>query len=265
MSKKIFITSNLSDESLSVRAQLQEKLESNGFEIVDSISESPSLIIAVGGDGSFITAVHQYHYPKIPIVGINTGHLGFLQDIHPSDIDRFIEAYKAGHYSLMPISIAKAEVEAQQSFTLYALNEFVIRNKLSRMIHLSFKINGSWIERFSGDGLLISTPTGSTAYNYSAGGAIVDPSLDLLQITPLSPSNTNAYRSLTSSIVTAPDSIIEISPEQTDASSVQIISDGFDNQLDFVKKITITSSQRTVYVLRLHNYDFWQKVTNRFL
>lgn len=266
MQKKIFISANLVPESKKVYEDVKNKLTHAGFQVVDEMTDDLSLIITIGGDGSFISTVHRYHYPKIPLVGINTGHLGFLQDINPRDIDKFIEEYKSGKYYLMPITIAQATIETDtESVTTYAINEMVIRNTMTRMIHLSFRINHSFIERFSGDGLIVSTPTGSTAYNYSAGGAIVDPSLEVLQITPLCPSNTNAYRSLTSSIVTAPDSVIEIFPEQTDASSVQIVNDGLDRPFERVKRICITASKRKIYVLRLSNYDFWNKVTNRFL
>ncbi len=266
MPKKIFITSNPTQASQNALARLQHKLIEEGFQILDEITSEVDLIIAVGGDGAFINAVHEFNYPKAPIVGINTGHLGFLQDISPADIDKFISEYKAGEYYLMPISIVKAHIDMGfDTEKIYALNELVIRNTIPRMIHLDMEINHSFIESFSGDGLLISTSTGSTAYNYSAGGSIVDPSLELLQITPLSPSNTNAYRSLTSSIVTAPDSIIEIIPQTQDRSSVQIVRDGFDMPFEEVRKITITSSKDKIQVLRLHNYDFWSKVTSRFL
>ena len=266
MPKKIFITSNPTDESKQVSVRLKSKLLDEGFEVLEEITSEVDLIVAIGGDGAFINAVHEFKYPKAPIVGINTGHLGFLQDIRPDDIDKLIADYKAGEFYLMPISIVKALIHmGDETVKIYALNELVVRNTIPRMIHLDFKINRSFIESFSGDGLLISTPTGSTAYNYSAGGAIVDPSLEILQITPLSPSNTNAYRSLTSSIVTAPDSIIEIYPQKQDRTSVQIVRDGFDIPFEQVCKITITSSKDKIQVLRLHNYDFWSKVTNRFL
>lgn len=266
MVKKILISSNPSPESQEVNKELKEKLIANGFMVVDDFSQDTDLIIAIGGDGSFINAIHQYNYPEIPVVGINTGHLGFLQDIQPTDIDNFIKNFQTGKYHIMPITYLTAKVDTgTDEIELKALNEIVIRNTMTRMIHLTLKINDSFIERFSGDGLLVSTPTGSTAYNYSAGGAIVDPSLEVLQITPLSPSNTNAYRSFTSSIVTAKDSIVEIYPEHHDASSVQMVNDGFDKPFDKVKKITITSCLSKIQVLRLYNYDFWEKVTDRFL
>ena len=266
MSNKILISSNPTEESKLVSLELKTKLEENGFIISDELTEDVELIVVIGGDGTFINAVHEYKYPSIPIVGINTGHLGFLQDIKPSDIDNFIKDYKASQYYLMPVKLLNATIETNEGLhEIKAINEIVIRNALARMVHLSLRINGSFIERFSGDGLIVSTPTGSTAYNYSAGGSIIDPSLVVLQVTPLSPSNTNAYRSFTSSIVTAYDSLIEIKPESTDVSSIQIVNDGFVNPIKELKRVTITSAADKVHVLRLNNYDFWDKVTNRFL
>lgn len=266
MNKHILISSNPTEESKQVYLEIKAKLEQNGFVITDTLSDDVELIIVIGGDGSFINAVHEYEYPEIPIVGINTGHLGFLQDLKPADIDYFIEDYKAGQYYLMPVKLLSATIDTGfENFEVRAINEIVIRNSLARMVHLSLKINGSFIEKFSGDGLIVSTPTGSTAYNYSAGGSIIDPSLIVLQVTPLSPSNTNAYRSFTSSIITAYNSNIEIIPESLDVSSIQLVYDGFVKPIKNLRKVTITSSDSKILVLRLKNYDFWGKVTNRFL
>lgn len=266
MSKSILISSNPTEESQIVYEELKVKLENNGFTVAKALGDDVELIIVIGGDGTFINAVHEYNYPSVPIVGINTGHLGFLQDIQPSDIDSFIEDYKSSQYYLMPVKLISATVDTDEGqFEIKSINEIVIRNALARMVHLSLTINGSFIERFSGDGLIVSTPTGSTAYNYSAGGSIIDPSLVVLQVTPLSPSNTNAYRSFTSSIVTAYNSVIEIKPESSDISSIQLVNDGFVHPIGNLKKVTITSSATKIHVLRLNNYDFWDKVTNRFL
>lgn len=266
MSKHILISSNPTEESKQVHEDFKIKLENHGFTVTDVLTDEVELIVIIGGDGTFINAVHEFDYPSVPLVGINTGHLGFLQDIKPADIDHFIEDYMEGQYYLMPVKLLRATIDTgTQEYSLRAINEMVIRNSMARMVHLRLHINGSFIEKFSGDGLIVSTPTGSTAYNYSAGGSIIDPSLVVLQVTPLSPSNTNAYRSFTSSIITAYNSIIEIAPESTDISSIQLVHDGFVEPFDSLKKVTITSSDKKIHVLRLNNYDFWDKVTNRFL
>lgn len=266
MSRKIVVTSNPTEKSQEVFCEISNKLEVNGFTVYNSYVPDAELIIIIGGDGWFIKTIHDFEYPDIPIVGINTGHLGFLQDINPKDIDMLIESYLVGDYSIREIAPITADIHMNEvRRKILAINEVVIRGTKSRMIHLNLKINDSDIECFSGDGLIVSTPTGSTAYNYSAGGSIIDPSLETLQITPLSPTNTNAYRSFTSSIITSPDSLIEIDPEYRFENSLLIINDGIENKYNHISKVVITTCHKKIRVLRLHSYDFWAKVTDRFL
>lgn len=266
MSRKIVVTSNPTEKSRAVYFEISNKLEIHGFTVYNHFIPDAELIIVIGGDGWFIKTIHDFDYPNTPIVGINTGHLGFLQDINPCDIDLFIENYLNKNYSIMHVAPIKAEIFMDSRIkTILAINEVVIRGTKSRMIHLNLKINDSIIECFSGDGIIVSSPTGSTAYNYSAGGSIIDPSLESLQITPLSPTNTNAYRSFTSSIITSPDSIIDIDPEYRFENSLLIINDGIENKYNKISKVSITTCQNKINVLRLHSYDFWAKVTDRFL
>lgn len=93
MSRKIVVTSNPTEKSQEVFCEISNKLEVNGFTVYNSYVPDAELIIIIGGDGWFIKTIHDFEYPDIPIVGINTGHLGFLQDINPKDIDMLIESY----------------------------------------------------------------------------------------------------------------------------------------------------------------------------
>ncbi|MPN44995.1 NAD kinase [bioreactor metagenome] len=136
---------------------------------------------------------------------------------------------------------------------------------MSRAIHLNISIGNSFIERFSGDGILVSTPAGSTAYNYSLGGSIVDPRLNLLQVTPIAPMNTTAYRSLTSSIILPPDLSIRIYPENNDNQGLLIVPDGKEFLHEGVEEIHMKFSESIVKLLRLESYDFWNKVKSKFL
>ena len=102
----------------------------------------------------------------------------------------------------------------QDRIHLHSLNEFVVRNRSSQVVHLSVDIAEKHLQDFSGDGLIISSSAGSTAYNYSAGGAILYPTLDGYQLTPLAPLNTKAYRSLYNSIVVPNDTVMDIYPER---------------------------------------------------
>lgn len=113
--------------------------------------------------------------------------------------------------------------------------------------------------------MLISTPMGSTAYNYSAGGSIVYPSLSLLQLTPIAPMNTNAYRSFTSSIILPTTSVISISPEFEFENSILIVVDGIEYNFTQIEEVKIYKSDKNVKLLRLNGYEFWDRVSEKFL
>ncbi|MFR5132401.1 MAG: NAD(+)/NADH kinase [Terrisporobacter sp.] len=135
----------------------------------------------------------------------------------------------------------------------------------SRTVHLDLQVDGIKIEHFSGDGMLISTPMGSTAYNYSAGGSIVDPNLNLLQLTPIAPMNTNAYRSFTSSIILPTTSVISISPEFDFENTILIVADGTQYKFTRIEEVKIYKSHKKVKLLRLNGYEFWNRVSEKFL
>ena len=153
----------------------------------------------------------------------------------------------------------------EKSIKISAVNEIVIKNIQSRTVHLDLQVDGMKIEHFSGDGMLISTPIGSTAYNYSAGGSIVDPKLDLFQLTPIAPMNTNAYRSFTSSIILPTTSVISISPEYDFENSILIVIDGKQYKFTQIEEVKIYKSNYKLNLLRLNGYEFWNRVAEKFL
>lgn len=266
MKRVITISSNQIDRSLETKKILTQKLISKGFEVKYDFHQNTELVVSIGGDGSFLKTVHDFNFPTVPIVGINTGHLGFFADICPRKIDTFIEAYINKDYIIQSISLIEANIYSENySENMYAINEIVIKGDKSRVIHLNLKVNDNNIQKFGGDGLIISTPTGSTAYNYSAGGSIVDPSLNLMQLTPLHPINTNAYRCFTSSIIFSSESIINIAPEYRFENSILVVVDGVEYRFNDVYDIKISISNVKVNLLRMSNYEFWSRVTEKFL
>ncbi|MGL5439689.1 MAG: NAD(+)/NADH kinase [Filifactoraceae bacterium] len=266
MKRKILITTNPSDRSSISASIMKQELENSGFNVVDVFGEDVELIVAIGGDGAFINALQKFRFPSIPVVGINTGTLGFFQEVNPEQVKAFIDDYMNEDYFMQKLFPLEALVRTKdEEFNLKAINELVIKSDSIRTIHLSLSINESYIECFSGDGLIIATSAGSTAYNYSAGGSILDPSLKALQITPLAPLNTNAYRSFTSSIICASDSTILISPENKFGSSITIAIDGIIHDIVEIESVVITTSKKNVNLIRTSNYQFWNKVKEKFL
>ncbi|RDY23400.1 NAD(+)/NADH kinase [Romboutsia maritimum] len=266
MRRIITINSNQVHRSLETKKLLTEKLTAAGFEIHYDFHPDAELIISIGGDGSFLKTVHDFDFPEIPIIGINTGHLGFFPDISPEDIDDFIEFYLKDDYITQDISLLQASVCTQKSCRdVFAINEVVVKGDKSRTIHLNLRVNDRHIQNFSGDGMIVSTSTGSTAYNYAAGGSIVDTSLELMQLTPLYPINTNAYRCFTSSIIFSNDSIIRITPEYRFEDSILIVIDGVEHRFSKISDIQISISDVKIKLLRRSNYEFWSRVSDKFL
>ncbi|MGL5315104.1 MAG: NAD(+)/NADH kinase [Peptostreptococcaceae bacterium] len=266
MRRIITINSNQVSKSLETKEILTEKLISAGFEVSYDFHPNTELVISIGGDGSFLKTIHDFDYPKVPVVGINTGHLGFFADISPDNIDMFIEAYMKEDFLVQSIPLIGAKIFSTDSCEeVFAINEVVVKGDKSRVIHLNLKVNNNKIQDFGGDGMIISTPTGSTAYNYSARGSIVDPSLNLMQLTPLHPINTNAYRCFTSSIIFSSDSVIDISPEYRFEDSILVVVDGIEYNFSGVSDIKIFISDIKVNLLRMSDYEFWSRVTEKFL
>ena len=244
MKRVITINSNDLEKSLYTKELLTKKLEENNFLVSSKLEENTELIISI----------------------INTGHLGFFAEFDPDEIDEFIELYKNNNFTIQEVHPLKGSICTKESSKdIYAVNEIVIKSVCSRTLHLDLRVNENKIQNFSGDGMLISTPIGSTAYNYSAGGSIIDPSLDTLQLTPLAPMNTIAYRSFTSSIVLSAKSTISIVPEYRFENSILVVVDGNEYRFNDITDIHIVRSDLKLKLLRRSDFEFWKRVSEKFL
>ncbi|MCL2436941.1 MAG: NAD(+)/NADH kinase, partial [Clostridiales bacterium] len=267
MNKRVVtLFTNNTKTSMDTVKLLSSKLEESGFSVSHELTPGSELIICVGGDGTFLSAVHRFGFPAIPFVGVNTGHLGFFQEVSTSQIDSFIENYKKEQYHIQHLKPVKADVTINGEIIEHVgVNEIVIKASGAFLTHLNVSIGGCFIQRFSGDGILVATPAGSTAYNYSLGGSIVDPRLNLLQVTPIAPMNSTAYRSFTSSILLPPGLSIGVAPESEQEHSIAISTDGFEHRYDNISQINIYFAESIVNLIRFEAYDFWNKVKTKFL
>ena len=262
----ISLFTNETELSADVELLLRQKLTSRGYKVTEGYDEDAELLICIGGDGAFLRTMHKCDFPETPIVGINTGHLGFFQEVWPEDFDTFIEDYEHENYTIQKLGtvMGVATTADGTTNTHIGLNEIAITGSKSYTIHFDLSIGDKPIERFSGDGILVATSAGSTAYNYSVGGSIVDPRLNLLQVTPLAPMNTTAFRSFTSSIMLPSDLTLGIVPEESD-KIIYITNDGIENEYDNLKEIKVSISDNSVNLIRFSDYDVWSKVTDKFL
>jgi NAD+ kinase len=158
-----------------------------------SLIGKADLLISIGGDGTILSAIPLIKNSKIPIVGINTGRLGFLASINIEEIDNAIDLIFAGKGLIEERTLVRLETENNLfGENNFALNEFTLRaNDNSAMITIHVSTNGELLNSYWADGLIISTPTGSTAYSMSCGGPIVMPDSENFVITPIAPHNLN--------------------------------------------------------------------------
>jgi len=155
----------------------------------DYTGQPQDLIIILGGDGTILRAARQYAHKNQPMLGINMGTVGFLSNIRIEELEQYLNRLLTGDYSLdermmLAIDICQ-DAEVVESF--YSLNELVIRSATPRMVSFNLAIDGQIPGTYRGDGLIIASPTGSTAYSLSAGGPICDPELESFIITPIAP------------------------------------------------------------------------------
>lgn len=264
--KIINIISNRNYHSQNISKILMQKLSDKGFFPTMKFDDRADLNICVGGDGAFLRAVRENHFTKIPFIGINTGNLGFYQEISPNNIDDFIEKYIDGRYRIEKLYLVQAIVKTKRrDYTITGINEIVLRNIHHKVIHLDVNIDNFHLQTFSGDGLIISTPAGSTAYNLSAGGSVVYPSLKALQLTPIAPINSKAYRSLASSYVLPGDINIDIRPTARYKNSTLLLVDADEFIYKNLISINLSLSPRYINRVVLDSNVYWNNIRNKFL
>jgi len=195
------IISLLEKRNVSVFLEFEYLKSLNGF-ILESVSsfkeldKSFDLLISIGGDGTILKAITFVKDLSIPIVGVNTGRLGFLAKIQIKNIEQVIEEIISGNYSISErtlIEVSTSKNNQQLSKLNFALNEITLsRKNTTSMISIDTKLDNKHLNSYWADGLIISTPTGSTGYSLSCGGPIIMPEAENLIINPIAPHNLNA-------------------------------------------------------------------------
>ncbi len=258
---KIKIFSNELELSNQTEKELVNLLKEYNFEIVD---EDYDLAIALGGDGAFLKMVKNNNFDsEVYYIGINTGTLGFLQEIRPDEIREFVESLNSNNFKVDKIGVLETKITTEDSISrYYSLNELVIRELELNVFLADIFVEKCKLERFAGDGILITTSVGSSAYNTSLGGALIYNTFHTLQITPIAPLNTKAYRNLLNSIVLPERKHIEIYPAKR---TVLATFDGENKKYNNVKKIECFVKNKKLKFLRMNNYNYINIVNEKFL
>ncbi len=258
---KLFPNDNLRSQNMA--NIVREKLLKNNFELVDKDFD---LGIAIGGDGSFLRMIKNSNFASdCYYVGVNAGTLGFAQEIDENSLDDFIQILVKEEFQYEVIGVQEIEIHTENNISRkFSLNELVVRDKELNTLHLNVYINDDLLEEYAGDGVLISTSFGSTAYNLSFGGSIVFNTFHTLQITPIAPLNSKSYRSLINSVIVPSNKTIRLIPLRN-SKNIIITVDGDNSIYDNAKYIETVIGNKTIKIIRMSDYNFIRKINDKFL
>ena len=220
------------------------------------IGKDCDLAIVIGGDGTLLHAARELAPYGTPILGVNLGRLGFLVDVSPNEIEPRLQEFLSGQMDIEERFLLETRLidHSQSALTLLAFNDVVLHKwELARMIEFRTRINGNFINAYRADGLVIATPTGSTAYSLSAGGPIVHPSLQAITLVPICP-HTLSNRPL----VIESNSEIELHIKTEDATYSMITLDGQTRiRLEEDTHIKVRSYPKPAKLVHPVNYDYF--------
>jgi NAD+ kinase len=216
------------------------------------LGKSCDAFVTLGGDGTLIATVRKSFDFDIPILGVHAGNLGFLADLSMSELDSFVQKIVNNDYKLDERAVLEAIViKDEKEVKMYAFNDIVLtRTRVSNMIHIETLVDSKAFNTYYGDGVIVSTPTGSTAYNLSAGGPVLFPMTNVFALTPICP------HSLTQRPVVLPGKFaIEM---KTSEERALIIIDGQDmHELGLGESVHIKLATKTVKLIRKEEYNYF--------
>lgn len=237
----------------------------DGVELVDEIGadDGCELAVVIGGDGTILRAAEITHQSGTPLLGVNLGHVGFLAEAESEDIESTIEAIVERRYTAE--DRLTVDVDVYQGKTLvtstWALNEASVEKAArQRMLEVVIEIDGRPLSRWGCDGVVCATPTGSTAYNFSAGGPIVWPGVEALLIVPIS-----AHALFARPMVVAPDSVLAVEVlAQTQGAGVLWCDGRRTVDLPPGARIEVRRGSKPVRLVRLHQAPFTDRLVAKF-
>lgn len=229
-------------------------------------NEYPEVLISIGGDGTLLGAFQKYQtqLDSIRFVGLHTGHLGFYTDWREFEVDKLVQSLSNDHgqrveYPILETTFKYADGTSEIKL---ALNESMVK-RVSGTVVADVFLGDTWFERFRGDGMAISTPTGSTAYNKAIGGAVLHPRLAAMQLAELASINNQVFRTLGSPLVTAPDETIRIVPQDAEGLILTYDQGVIDEQI--VKEISYRIAPQKIAFAEYRHMQFWRRVNESFI
>ena len=227
--------------------------------VFDGYDFDVDFAISLGGDGTFLRAASRVGKKNVPVLGVNMGHLGFLADIAPDEAEAAINDIFEGKYRFVERSVIEASTENEPfRGNPYALNEVaVLKRDIASMILIRTTINGEYLTTYQADGLIVSTPTGSTAYSLSNGGPIMVPSTDVLCLTPVAPHSLNVRPIVINDNVT-----VELEVESR-SHNFLIAVDGRSEKMQEGTKVTIRKAPFVIRIVKRLSKQYYKNLRDK--
>ena len=227
--------------------------------VFDGYDFDADFAVSLGGDGTFLRAASRVGKKNIPVVGANMGHPGFLADVAPEEAEAAINDIFEGKYRFVERSVIEAYTDKEAiGGNPYALNEVaVLKRDIASMILIRATLNGEYLTTYQADGLIVSTPTGSTAYSLSNGGPIIVPSTDVLCLTPVAPHSLNVRPIVINDSVT-----VELEVESR-SHNFLIAIDGRSEKMQEGTKVTIRKAPFNIRIVKRLSKQYYKNLRDK--
>ncbi|MFL2099246.1 NAD kinase [Desemzia sp. FAM 23991] len=260
----IGIVSNESEKSVALVKQFRELALKAGLKLDN---KNPDVVVTVGGDGTLLSAFHRYAHMlnQVRFVGVHTGHLGFYTDWRDFEIKELVESLirdkgESVSYPLLDVSATYQSRKEPSHFL--ALNESAIKRVDGTMV-CDVYIKDEFFERFRGDGMCVSTPTGSTGYNKSVGGAVIHPRINAIQIAEIASINNRVFRTLSSPMIIPTDEWLTLKPVTSEGFVLTI--DHLTSSEKNIVELSYRVAEERIHFARYRHTHFWNRVEAGFL
>ncbi|MGB0260556.1 MAG: NAD kinase [Flavobacteriaceae bacterium] len=229
------------------------------FSSYEDLDKDTDLFFSIGGDGTLLRSLEYIQDSGIPVIGINTGRLGFLATVNKEDLGKALGALTEGAYTIEPRTLLQVSVEGDTTPDLpLALNEVTVgRKNTTAMITIHTQINGEKLNSYWADGFIVATPTGSTGYSLSNGGPLIDPESQSFVLTPIAPHNLNARP-----MVISNDVVVTLSVESREADHLLSL-DSRIHSIPTGKHIRISKALFTLNLARLKSDSFYKTLRTK--
>jgi NAD+ kinase len=261
---KFAITSKGDSKSNTLMHRMRTYLQDFNLEYDE---DQPDIVVSVGGDGTLLYAFHRYknRLDKTAFVGVHTGHLGFYADWTPDEIEKLVIALAKTPFQVVEYPLLEVIVRFQhggRESRFLALNESTVKSVEGTLV-MDVEMRGEHFETFRGDGLCVSTPSGSTAYNKALGGAIIHPSIDSIQLAEMASINNRVFRTVGSPLVLPAHHTCMLRPVNN--GDFQITIDHLSLLQEDVKSIAFRVADEKIRFARFRPFPFWKRVHDSFI